>query len=159
MRGKRKAAIPLRTAAQFESGISLRSIKRSEATPILEVIRQIQLRNLADPVGHLDASAPEELIVILFQERRCRHTTPAPGQSRLTAEPARGNLNRRCASRRVVNRQPDIDLRYFPNDDAVVDQIAVLEERVLIHSIAFTGSRLRVGIDDGGIVLQVAELI
>jgi hypothetical protein len=59
----------------------------------------------------------------------------------------------------VEGRQADRLLDVLADDDAVVEQVAILEERVLVDPVALARARLRVRVDDGGVVLTVAELL
>ena len=104
-------------------------------------------------------SGSERDQLILFQERWHRHATPAPSHGGLSAHKHRCNLDGACAGRLIGDRQTDIHFRNFPDDDAVVEQIAVLEERIFVQPIAFTRASLRVGCDDGRIRLQITEAI
>src|SRR5262245_18381168 len=101
----------------------------------------MQLEDLADAVGHLDAGALDEAVVILGPHRRPRHLAPALYHRLLAADEHRLAARRAGAGSGQVAGAASCPLPYRGDEvgdlgDAadnapIVDLIAVLEDRVV----------------------------
>src|ERR1700692_3191778 len=70
-----------------------RGEEAGEDAPLLEVVGEVELGDLADAVAHLDTDAADEAVVVFAAERRHRHLAPAPGDGRLAAQERRSDLD------------------------------------------------------------------
>src|SRR5262245_26548936 len=92
------------------------------------------LEHLRHAIGHLNASASDKAIVVLFTERRLCHLTPPKDNGLLTQQEHWLDAGTRCARSKQVG--PDVsheprDLRNGPDNHSIINLIPILEDRVI----------------------------
>src|SRR5258705_11906192 len=103
------------------------------------------LENLRDAIGHFDAGAGDEAIIIFLAEGGLCHLAPSERRRLLTAQEHGLNTGRRSAGR--LESRPDVgyegrNLRNLTDNHAVINLVAILEQRVLVHAVLLTRSRV-----------------
>ena len=113
------------------------------------------LEHLGAAIGHLDAGALDEPVIIFLAEGGFRHLTPS-ADCRLLAAHEHG-FNARAGSAASRQASPHIgdeatDLRHLPDDHAVKKQVTILEDDVLLgarHGVLMVGSHIRLQVAEG----------
>ena len=118
---------------------------------------------LLDPKQFLDGHAGTETVVLGVVGLRRGFLAPGDTHGLGAAEEDRAHvagavaLSVEAAKTAVAGLADGVDLGNLAVDDAIIDDVTILEERVLLEAIALAGTGVLVGGDDGGVTLDVPE--